>query len=92
MIGPVTGLGLMTTETVRGAKPGLRTSLFAGTCLLIGALSSGVPPMPTPSVPNLTQMPENDPVGFDNSLVEFRTQAGLVDKTWILRELLLSST
>ena len=60
------------------------TKLFLGACLLIGALSSGVPPMPTPSVSNLTQMPENDPIGFDDSLVEFHLQAGLVDKTRIL--------
>ena len=40
--------------------------------------------MPTQSVPNLTQMPENGPVGFGDSLVEFHMQAGLVDKTWIL--------
>ena len=40
--------------------------------------------MPTQSVPGLTQMPENDPIGFDDSLTEFHMQAGLVDKTWIL--------
>ena len=40
--------------------------------------------MPTQSVLNLTQMPENDPIGFDDSLIEFHMQAGLVDKTWIL--------
>ena len=40
--------------------------------------------MPTPSVPNWTQMPENDPIGFDDSLVEFHMHAGLADKTWIL--------
>ena len=56
------------------------TNLFVGACLLIGALSSGVPPMPTQSVPNLMQMPENDPTGFDDNLVEFHMQAGLVDK------------
>ena len=37
--------------------------------------------MPTPSVQNLTQLPENDPIGFDDCLFEFRMQAGLVDKT-----------
>eukprot|EP00439_Symbiodinium_sp_Y106_P045593 s373_g5.t2 len=68
---------------VRGAKPGLMTNLFVGACLLIGALSSLVPPMPTPSVPNLTQMPENDPNGLDDCLLEFHMQAGLVDKTWM---------
>ena len=50
--------------------------------MLIGALSSGVPPIPTQSVPNLTQMPENDAIG--DSLIEFHMPAGLVDKTWIL--------
>ena len=39
--------------------------------------------MPTPSVPNLTQMPENDPNGLDDCLLEFHMQAGLVDKTWM---------
>ena len=72
------------SKIVRRAKPGLMTNLFVGACLLIGALSSGVPPMPTQSVPNLTQMPENGSVGFGDSLVEFQMQAGLVDKTWIL--------
>ena len=33
--------------TVRGAKPGLMTSLFVGACLLIGALGAKVPPLPT---------------------------------------------
>ena len=60
------------------------TNLFVGACLLIGALSSGVPPLPTQSVPNLRKMPENDPTGFDDSLIEFHMQAGLVDRTWIL--------
>ena len=54
---------------------------FVGACLLIASLSYGVPAMPTPSVP---QMPERDPNLFEDSLVEFHMQAGLVDKTWIL--------
>ena len=29
-------------------------------------------------------MPGNDPIGFDDSLIEFHMQAGLVDKTWLL--------
>ena len=66
----------------RFAKTVLMTNLFVGACLLIGALSSGVPPIPTQSVPNLTQMPENDAIG--DSLIEFHMPAGLVDKTWIL--------
>ena len=71
-------------KTVRGAKLGLMTNLFVGACFLIGALNYGVPPMPTPNVPNLTHMPENDPIEFANSLVEFHKQVGLVDTTWIL--------
>ena len=65
-------------------KPGVMTKLFVGECWLIGALSSGVPPMPTPSVLNLANLPESGPIGCDDSLVEFHMQAGLVDKTWIL--------
>ncbi|CAE7288670.1 unnamed protein product, partial [Symbiodinium sp. KB8] len=62
---------LRLAKTVRGAKFGLMRNLFVGACFLIGALNSGVPPMPTPSVPNLTQMPGNDPIEFADSLVEF---------------------
>eukprot|EP00439_Symbiodinium_sp_Y106_P026027 s4489_g3.t1 len=71
-------------KTVRGTKPGLMTNLFVGACLLIGALSSGVPPMPNQNVPNLKKLPENDPIDFDDSLIGFHMQAGLVDKSWIL--------
>ena len=38
------------SRTVRGAKPGLATNLFVGACLLIGALSAGVPPVPSLNV------------------------------------------
>ena len=50
--------------------------------MLIGALSSGEPP---PNALNSTKLPENDPA-CDNRFVEFRTQAGLVDKIWILSD------
>ena len=33
-------------RTVRGAKPGMMTNLFVRACLLIGALSAGVPRYP----------------------------------------------
>ena len=71
-------------KTVRGTKPGLMTNLFVGAFLLIGALSSGVPPMPNQNVPNLKELPENDSIDFDDSLIGFHMQAGLVDKSWIL--------
>ena len=38
------------SRTVRGAKPGMMTNLFVGACLLIGALSAGVPPVPSRNV------------------------------------------
>ena len=66
------------SRTVRGAKPGMMTNLFVGACLLIGASSAGVPPVPSLNVP------ENDRLGCDDKMVEFHTQAGLVDKSWIL--------
>ena len=66
------------SRTVRGAKPGMMTNLFVGACLLIGALSAGVPPVPSLNVP------ENDRLGCDDKMVEFHMQAGLVDKSWIL--------
>ena len=66
------------SRTVRGAKPGMMTNLFVGACLVIGALSAGVPPVPSRNVP------ENDQLGCDDRLVEFHMQAGLVDKSWIL--------
>eukprot|EP00439_Symbiodinium_sp_Y106_P052373 s2721_g7.t1 len=66
------------SRTVRGAKPGMMTNLFVGACLLIGALSAGVPPVPSRNVP------ENDQLGCDDRLVGFHMQAGLVDKSWIL--------
>ena len=40
-------------------------NLFVGACLLIGALSAGVPPVPSRNVP------ENDQLGYDDRLVEF---------------------
>ena len=40
--------------------------------------------MPNQNVPNLKELPENDPIDFDDSLIGFHTQAGLVDKSWIL--------
>ena len=40
-------------------------NLFVGACLLIGALSAGVPPVPSGNVP------ENDQLGYDDRLVEF---------------------
>ena len=46
--------------------------------MLIGALSAGVPPVPSLNVP------ENDRLGCDDKMVEFHMQAGLVDKSWIL--------
>ena len=66
------------SRTVRGAKPGMMTNLFVGACLLIGALSAGVPPVPGRNVP------EKDQLSCDDRLVEFHLQAGLVDKSWIL--------
>ena len=33
---------------------------------------------------NLKELPENDPIDFDDSLIGFHMQAGLVDKSWIL--------
>lgn len=56
------------------------TNLFVGAYLLIGALSSGMPP----SVPQMAQVPEHDPNVFEDSLVELHMRAGLVDKAWIL--------
>ena len=61
-----------------GLKPGMMTNLFVGACLPIGALSAGVPPVPSRNVP------ENDQLDCDDRLVEFHMQAGLVDKSWIL--------
>ena len=66
------------SRTVRGSKPGLMTNLFVGACMLIGALSAGVPPMPSRNVP------ETDSMSCEDTLVEFHMQAGLVDKSWIL--------
>ena len=40
--------------------------------------------MPNQNVPNLKELPENDPIDFDDSLIGFHPQAGLVDKSWIL--------
>ena len=40
--------------------------------------------MPNQNVPNLKELPENDPIDFDDSLIGFHMQAGLVDKSWIL--------
>ena len=59
------------SKTVRGTKPGLMTNLFVGACLLIGAWSSGVPPMPNQNVPNLKELPENDPIDFDDAWLGF---------------------
>ena len=50
------------SRTVRGAKPGMMTNLFVGACLLIGALSAGVPPAPSLNVP------ETDRVSCDDSM------------------------
>ena len=66
------------SRTVRGAKPGMATNLFVGACLLIGALSAGVPPVPSLNVP------DTDRQSCDDGMVEFHMQAGLVDKSWIL--------
>eukprot|EP00439_Symbiodinium_sp_Y106_P029114 s1009_g3.t1 len=66
------------SRTVRGAKPGLATNLFVGAWLLIGALSAGVPPVPSLNVP------DTDGLSCDDRMVEFHMQAGLVDKSWIL--------
>ena len=46
--------------------------------MLIGALSGGVSPVTG------RNDPENDPLSCDDRLVEFHTQAGLTDKSWIL--------
>ena len=46
--------------------------------MLIGALSAGVPPVTG------RNDPETDPSSCEDSLVEFHTQAGLTDKSWIL--------
>ena len=57
------------SRTVRGAKPGMMTNLFVGACLLIGALSAGVPPVPSRNVP------ENDQLGCDDTrtcLINFK--------------------
>ena len=56
----------------------LATNLFVGACLLIGALSAGVPPVPSLNVP------DTDRLSCDDRMVEFHMQAGLVDKSWIL--------
>ena len=40
----------------QGCKPGMMTNLFVGACMLIGALSAGVPPVTGRSDP------ENDPL------------------------------
>ena len=56
------------SRTVRGAKPGMMTNLFVGACLLIGALSAGVPPVPSRNVP------EKDQLSCDDRLVEFHEQ------------------
>ena len=40
--------------------------------------------MPNQNVPNLKKLPENDSIEFDDSLIGFHMQAGLVDKSWIL--------
>ena len=66
------------SRTVRGAKPALMTNLFVGACLLIGALSAGVPPVSSQNVP------ETDQLSCEDRLVEFHIQAGLTDKSWIL--------
>ncbi|OLP89835.1 hypothetical protein AK812_SmicGene28641 [Symbiodinium microadriaticum] len=56
----------------------MMTNLFAGACMLIGALSAGVPPV-TGRID-----PDDDPVSCSDRLVEFHMQAGLTDKSWIL--------
>ena len=66
------------SRTVRNAKPGTMTSLCVGACMLIGALSAGVTPVTG------RNDPEDDPVSCSDRLVEFHTQAGLTDKSWIL--------
>ena len=66
------------SRTVRGAKPGLMTNLFVGACMLIGALSAGVPPLTS------NNDPKTEDLSCEDRLVEFHTQAGLVDKSWIL--------
>ena len=38
--------------------------------------------MPNQNVPNLKKLPENDSIDFDDSLIGFHMQAGLVDKSW----------
>ena len=49
-------------RTARGAKPGLMTNPFVGACLLIAV--------------DPTNAPQLDPMGFGDSVVEFRLQAG----------------
>ena len=77
-------------EDCPGSKAWTDDALVRRGLLVDWRTESGVPPMPTPSVPNLTQMPENDPIEFDDGLVAFHMQAGLVDKTWILVWILVS--
>ena len=61
------------SRTVRSAKPGMMTNLFVGACMLIGALSAGVPPV----IGRID--PETDPLSCESHM-----QAGLTDKSWIL--------
>ena len=68
------------SRTVRKAKPGMMTNLFVGACMLIGALSAGAPPV------SGRKDPDADPVSCSDRLVEFHTQAGLTDKSWILSD------
>ena len=82
------------SKTVRGTKDGLMTNLFVGACLLIGALSSGVPPMPNQNEPHLKELPENDPIDFERQL-DWVSHAGWTGRQvmdtvrqWCLCELL----
>ena len=52
------------SRTVRGTKPGLMTNLFVGACLLIGALSGAVPPIPAERVLQTDRLSCDDRMSF----------------------------
>ena len=58
-------------RSVRGKKPGLMTNLFVGACLLIGALSAGVPPVPAADRRQLGSGLDRKPIDVAKSHAEF---------------------